>query len=571
MMPRTYLWTVVATSLALAACALPGAPGRDRAEAGGATAATPKVLTIALEAEPRDAFVTSLNGGAARIASDLVGAVHHKLAMYTDTGELRPQLASAVPDQTVGTWTVRPDGTMQTIYRLRPDVTWHDGAPLSARDFVFGWTATRDPDLPMAERGIATLVSRIETPDPRTLVMEWAQPYPFANAVIQDDFGPLPVHLIEAVYLESKERFTQLPFWTHEFVGVGPYRVTAWEPGSHFVLRAYDAFYGGRAQIDTIVVRFIVRSDTIAANMLAGSVDGAISGLSFNQTMFVKREWETAGKKPVVVLQSTHWSLLGVQFRDPQPRDVLDARVRRGLLHGLDRQAMVDVLLDGLAPVSHTFIHPTDVRWEWVKDVITQYDYDPRKANEVLGTAGWRKSPDGSYLDAAGDRLLIPVWTTGSETAEAQLAIIGDYWKAIGVPVEQVVLGQAQTRDNQLRASFPAFDITSIPLNFQNTLRRVHGPACPTEASRWSGSNRGCYQNPDLDRLVDGLSIAIDPDEQRRLTRELIRLHTQELPVLPLNYSVNATLFREGVTGVKGDTQPRTNKTWNITEWDMRP
>jgi peptide/nickel transport system substrate-binding protein len=562
------VFLIVLAGLAVA-CALPSPQAREQANASGAPA-PPKVLTITLEGEPRDAFVTSLNGGSARIASDLKGAVHHQLAMYGEAGEPKPQLAAELPDRTAGTWTVRPDGTMQTIYRLRHGVTWHDGAPLTAADFRLGWVATRDPDLPMADRGIALLVSEIDTPDPFTLVIEWAQPYPFANAVIQDDFGPLPAHLLEGIYMESKDRFTQLPYWTREFVGTGPYILSDWEAGSHFVLRAYDGFYGGRAHIDTIIVRFLTSSDTVAANLLAGSIDGVISGLSFNQTMFVKREWEAAGRKPVVVLQSTHWNLLGVQFRDPQPRDILDVRVRRGLLHALDRQAMVDTLFEGLASVSHAFIHPTDARWEWVKDVIVRYDYDPRQAQELLTAAGWGRGSDGTYVDARGDRFAVPLWTTGSETAEQQLAIIGDYWKAVGVPVDQVVLGQAQTRDNRLRASFPAFDITSIPLNFQNTMRRVYGPTCPTEASRWSGGNRGCYQNLEADRLVDALNVAIDPAEQRRLTRDFIRFHTEELPVMPLNYSVNATTFREGLIGVKGDTQPRTSKTWNIAEWDMR-
>lgn len=569
MTARTFLSAVILASLALAACAPAAVPAGGRADAG-ATGGPPKVLTIALEAEPRDAFVTSLSGGAARIASDLRGAVHQQLAMYTDTGELRPQLATELPDQARGTWVVRTDGSMQTTYRLRKDVTWHDGAPLVAKDFVFGWTAIRDPDLPMAERAVALQIERVDTPDDYTLVLEWSKSYPFANALVEDELGPLPTHLIESVYLESKDRFQQLPYWTREFVGVGPYRLAEWEAGSHFVLRAYDGFYGGRAKIDTIVVRFITSSDTLAANMLAGSVDGAISGLSFNQSVFVKNEWESAGRKPVVVLQSTHWNMLSVQFRDPKPRDVLDPRVRRGLMHGLDREAMMDTMFGGLAPVSDTFIPQTDAKWEWVTDVVARYDYDLRRAQEVLLSAGWRRGGDGVFLDTSGERVSIPVWTTGGETGEMRLAIIGDYWKAIGVPVEQVVLGQAQTRDNRLRASFPAFDITSIPLKFQNTLRRVYGPDCPTEASRWAGGNRGCYQSAEMDRIVDALQVAIDPADQRRLYREIVKSQTEALPVLPMNFSINVTVFREGVVGVKGDTQPRTSKTWNVAEWDIR-
>ena len=156
------------------------------------------------------------------------------------------------------------------------------------------------------------------------------------------------------------------------------------------------------------------------------------------------------------------------------------------------------------------------------------------------------------------------------EQNEQELAIIGDNWKALGIGVDQVVLASAQTRNNELRASFPGFDTTAIPLTFENTLQRVYGPTCPTEASRWAGGNRGCYQSGEMDRMIDGLTTAIDPADQRRLYRDLVKLQTEELPVLPLYFNVQVTLFRQGVTGVKGDTTPRTSVSWNIADWDVR-
>jgi len=63
--------------------------------------------------------------------------------------------------------------------------------------------------------------------------------------------------------------------------------------------------------------------------------------------------------------------------------------------------------------------------------------------------------------------------------------------------------------------------------------------------------------------------MAIHPVQQRELYRELIAHQTQELPVLPLYYNASVTVFRAGVTGVKGGTVPRTSATWNIAEWDV--
>jgi ABC-type transport system substrate-binding protein len=90
------------------------------------------------------------------------------------------------------------------------------------------------------------------------------------------------------------------------------------------------------------------------------------------------------------------------------------------------------------------------------------------------------------------------------------------------------------------------------------------------DVSRWAGGNRGCCQNPEMDRTIEALTTAIEPDAQRRLYRDLVRMQSEEFPVLPLYFNVQITVFRDGVLGVKGDTQPRTSVSWNVTEWDLR-
>jgi len=572
-MKRSGTWvTLLVIGIVLAGCG-PSRPTTEQAGAAGSGAATGsviKILTVPLEGEPRDPLLTSMFGGSGTIAGDLKPAVHQKLASYDERGALLPQLAVELPAQDRGTWTLRPDGTMQTRYALRSDVLWHDGTRLTAKDFVFGWTIMRDPELPMATRFFASQISAIDTPDDFTLVIEWSNANPLANAIVEDDLGPAPMHLLDQIYRTEKERFPQLPFWTHEFVGVGPYQLTEWVAGSHLTLKAFDGFYGGRAKIDTIVFRFIPNDATVMANLLAGSIDGAFAGMTFEQMVFVKNEWERAGRKPTFVPQTTHWQIMGIQFRNPQTQDILDPRVRRGLLNALDRQALTNALYDGLAPVSDWFIPRDDVKWQWVQDVIVRYEHDPRRAEQWFTEAGWRRGQDGMFSNAAGERVVFPFWGGSGEQGERETAIIADSWKTNGVGIEQIVRAQELQQDLRFRATFPALETTSIPIKFPGTVQRVHGPRCPTEQTRWSGGNRGCYQNAAMDRAVDALLMAVDPAEQRLLYRDLVKMQTEDLPLLPLYFKVNSTLFREGVTGVRGDTQPRTSVLWNVAEWDIR-
>ncbi|MBM2811411.1 MAG: hypothetical protein HW416_2170 [Chloroflexi bacterium] len=570
----SFLLRLLPLAMVVAACA-PGAtpttPTGSTDRSGGAR--EPKTLTIATPAEPGNIALPSMGdvptGSAGGL--DLKLALHHRLATYDERGNLLPMLARDLPARDRGTWVLRPDGTMQTTYTLRPNASWHDGTPLTARDFAFAWTVTTDPDIPLSGR-IGSLIGRIDTPDDHTLVMEWANTYPFANALVDDAMAPLPVHLLEATYRSDKDRFQQLGYWTREFVGTGPFRLAQWEPGSHITAQAYDGFYGGRAKVDTLVFRFIVDEGTAIANLLSGAVDGALARtLDFESAVQVRDDWLRSGKKPLFIGQTTHWRLLEAQLRPDmaRPTDILDVRVRRGLLHALDRQALVDALLAGSAPPSDSFIPPDDAKWEWVKDATATYPHDPRRAQELFTEVGWRRAPNGTFAYANGEPVSIPIWTRPGGDAPKELAIMADNWKSAGATPDQVILSVGQARDNQVLATFPGFATSSNPLSFENTLNVLYGQLCPTEQTRWNGRNHGCYQNPRMDQIIDSLKSAIDPPDQQRGWREMVQIYTEELPVLPLYFVVQVMVFRDGVSGVRGDTRPRTAPTWNAHEWDV--
>ncbi|MDR7520760.1 MAG: ABC transporter substrate-binding protein, partial [Armatimonadota bacterium] len=309
---------LLALMVAVAGC-MPAGPAvvgeRPAGEQPGRSVPT-KSLTIAVAGEPTHFLFDFGSTGFGSVGTaDLAQAVHRGLASYDDRGILHPVLATEVPSRERGTWIVRPDGTMQTTYRLRPHVTWHDGTPLTARAFALGWELVNDRELPISATGsVRGLLDHLEVRDDHTLVLEWGRTYPFAHALTLSAFPAVPPHLVEATYRAEPTRVPDLAYWTREFVGLGPYQLGAWEPGSHIVLRAYDGYFAGRARIDTIDVRFMPHQPTIVANLLAGTVDGVINrALEFEQAMLVKEEWERAGRRPLVINQPTHWRMIPFQ------------------------------------------------------------------------------------------------------------------------------------------------------------------------------------------------------------------------------------------------------------------
>src|SRR5579871_2078155 len=190
---RSQLVLAVGAVLLLGACAsqptsqagqvAPGQPG-----ASGAPASPP--LQIGLITEP-----TALGG---KFGSDSGTADFHflfaaQLVQYDALGNPQPVLAAAVPSLSDGTWTVTPDGQMETIYTLRPGATWQDGVPFTADDVVFTWQSVLNRQLGATKLEPEKFIDRIDVVDPTTLRVHWSATYPFANAW---PLEPIPQHIL---------------------------------------------------------------------------------------------------------------------------------------------------------------------------------------------------------------------------------------------------------------------------------------------------------------------------------------------------------------------------------------
>src|SRR5207247_11282815 len=134
-----------------------------------------------------------------------------------------------------GSRKVNGDGCMDLTWRLRPNVKWHDGTPLTTDDLLFTFQVHKDPDLPHSDSNSTSRLRESATAlDARTFVMHWSQPY--AAAFRTDAGGILPRHVLEEAYQTDKSNFVNNPFFTSQFIGVGAYKLVKWELGSHIEL-----------------------------------------------------------------------------------------------------------------------------------------------------------------------------------------------------------------------------------------------------------------------------------------------------------------------------------------------
>jgi peptide/nickel transport system substrate-binding protein len=149
---RTIQVLVLVSAMIVAACApaaqpAPSAARQQGGERGPAAGDQPsRTLVAAVRVEP-DTLAARALRTARGVALDLSRRMFNaEMALLNDAGQPTPYLAERLPQLNTDSWRVFPDGRMETTYRLRPNLIWHDGTPLSAQDWVFAWQVYGSPD-----------------------------------------------------------------------------------------------------------------------------------------------------------------------------------------------------------------------------------------------------------------------------------------------------------------------------------------------------------------------------------------------------------------------------------------
>jgi peptide/nickel transport system substrate-binding protein len=569
--PSLLLVTLVALTTLVSACAAlspQGPPGGLPSQVQIQAPRPPKVLTLAIQNELKG-FVAELS-----LENNRVGGVkqakpivHNLLTAENDRGAYIPELAPEAISFESGTWRVNPDGTMETTWRIRPNVKWHDGATFTSADLHFAWQVFTDPDIPTAAGPATRLMTSAATPDPQTLVVQWSAP--FINAVQAPGLIPLPRHLLEETYRDDKAGFSTSPRLSTEFVGLGPYKLASWEPGSHMEFVRFDDYWRGRPPLDRVVLRFLGDPNAMVANILSEAVDVVLPpAVDLESAIDVKRRWEGTGNQ-VLTGPSGLLRILDSQLRPElaRPRNgFVNVPVRQAFSHAMDRQALADVLTAGTAPLADSAYRPTDPLRPQVEAVIPQYPYDLTRAQALLTQAGWVRGADGILVhQPSGERFEVQLDGTTQRRVQQELNIIADGWKAVGAQVSLYSIPPALGNDVEHRASQPGAGIRNrVPATFH--VDYPHSRTIPSAQNRWSGSNYGGYSNPRVDALLDRLTVTVNPAERLPLQRELVQELMTDVAIWPLYWDMTNVIALKGVKGIASGEG--TYHTWNFFEWD---
>lgn len=503
-------------------------------------------------------------GQAASVRTGGEEVLNARLAFKDERGLPRPFLAQAIPELASGGWRVFPDGKMETTYPLRPSLTWHDGQPLTAADWVFAWRVYATPAFGVSTSGGLRYVDEVAAPDPLTVVFHWKQPYP--DAV--EDLGilpPLPRHILEKPYQELQpDPFMSLSFWTDEYIGAGPWRLERREPGALFQASAFDGFVFGRPKIDRVQVIYRGDPNVSVATLLSGEAHYVIEGALYGEDgLIIERAWGLTGG--TVLYESLNSRGMEIQMRPEfaMPQQLAtDVRVRQALAYLLDREAMMEGVTAGKGRLRDVFTHPDADYYDPVaRAAPVRYRPDPARAQQLLQEAGFIRRADGTWITPNGDRFTLEQWYLAASNNQRESAILIDGLRRFGIEATSHEFGVQRTSQED-RSKTPGIFGGSVTDPSVYHSRDIARPE-----NRWSGNNRFGYANPALDELIDAYKTTLDRSARIQQMAEMERIANEDLPAIPLYWVPRVIPYGAGLQGVGRKLVPSAGFERNIWGW----
>jgi peptide/nickel transport system substrate-binding protein len=491
------------------------------------------------------------------------------LGEWDDQGKFVAELAAEVPTAENGG--VSADGLTIT-WKLKPDLKWSDGQPLTSADVKFTWESVMDPkNAPLSRVGYEKIAS-IETPDATTVVIKFSELYPPWQTVFTQ--GPnnsgsiLPEHI-----LKGQTGLENNPFIHWPTIASGPFVITEWVPGDHMTLLP---------KLDRVQIKFVPTPETALAALQTGDIDWYPD--------FSEGDIVTVGAlEPAVHLQVKpgfdfeHYffnlgTTAGVDGKGKADVDGFcpfkDVNVRKAITLGINRQAFVDSLLNGKTTVPAT-------QWpnsSWTNASLTPDAYNPDEAGKLLDAAGYAVGADGiraGQCDGKDVKLSFTFDTTDKQlrvdialAVQSDLKKIGVEFKPTHTPGGTFFAGYTDggimpTGKYQMAGYTTGFypdPMTGVMDSF----------SCDTVPSKDkpSGANNYLLCDPKLDEMLAAVNASADP-AVRKTTIDAVQKYIFD------QYYVIMMYARANVYGYVDRFVPApfgfaSNLNWNAELWDVK-
>jgi peptide/nickel transport system substrate-binding protein len=488
----------IVTTLVLAAC---GGEKKDGGAGGGGAA---QGLVIAFDGSPAN---LDPRVGTDTYAGRVWDMTSSGLVKITPTGDFAPDVASS--------WETPDDKTI--IFHLNPNAKFHDGRPVTAKDFKYTYDSMMAPDFPQkAKQSGYSAVSSFEAPDDRTFIIRFKEPNPgiFDNLTYMlvpqganaTDFGRKPVL-------------------------AGAYKINEFKTDERLVLEGFDQWHGGAPKTKNVTIRIIPDATTRGLELRRGTINFVINSIPLEQVQVFK-------SNPDFKVQTSHggaYQYLAFNLKDP----ILSKKdVRKAIAHAIDRDRIVRDLLHGYGTKTESMFP----QGHWARaEGLPEYAYDKAKAMQLLDAAGHR-DPDGA---GPKPRFRLAFRSSTDEEANQQAQMIQQMLSEVGIQMD-IQTSEFQTFMEDVRnGRYQMFSLRRAGISDPDFYYTIfHSASLPPD-----GQNRGFYINPKVDRLIMEGRSTFDRAKRKTAYDEIQRIVADELPYISLYHRDNVAIMRKNVEG----------------------
>ncbi len=454
-------------------------------------------------------------------------------------------------------WTVSEDATHFKFF-LNQKAVWHDGVPVTSHDVAF--------TVKLLQSGSPYLAPHLRDLWPKVQVLVHGDDT--IEFVLQDSFAPfldyfsfqiLPSHLLQ---VETVEELIDHPF-TLKPVGCGPYRFSKLIIDNNVIkgieLEANEMYFDGRPFIEKVTFRYFSGREEALQAYLAGEVDG-ISSVSENE---ISRVLAQQGLN-LYSSREAHLTTLFLNNANLEAPYLKEGDFRKALMAAVNRQGMVDEVLMGQGVLAVGPFLPDS--WAYYDGQI-QYRYDPDLARQLVAALGMKLNEQNMLVNADGQtvklKLLVPEDTRFQNLAQ----IVERNWRTVGLDVELVMKPY-----DQVLADLEArnYQTALINIDFSNTPDPDPYPFW-SEATAIEGQNYSGWVNGTASEYIEQARVISDLEMRTKLYRNFQVLFAEDLPSLPLFFSVYNYAVKDSIQNVSmGPVYDPSDRFNTIGEWYIR-
>ena len=474
---------------------------------------------------------------------DAARIFYEPLAGLDPDGQLVPILAADVPSLQNGG--VARDG-LSVTWRLKRDVTWHDGKPFTADDVVFTWEFVTDPAAAAITIGTFKEVKRVEKLDPYTVRIVFHEPVPVWGRPFVGIFGlVVPRHVFEA-YRGAKSREAPANL---KPVGTGPYKFVDFKPGDS-VRGAINLNYHqvNRPHFDAIEMKGGGDAVSAARAVLqTGEFDYAWNMQVEDEIL---RRMEQGGKGHIVAAAANTVEHVLCNLSDPWTEvdgERASARTRHPTLTDPAVREALNLLVDRGAIQEHVYGRGGIATRNFLnapqrfRSPNTKWEFSIEKANQVLDAAGWKRGAD-AIRAKEGKRLRFVFQTSINAPRQKCQQIIKQACSKAGIDVElkSIVASVYFSSDfanpdtnTKFYADLEMFAIggTPDPWIFMNQFCSWEIAA---KANKWQGRNLSRWRNDEYDAIYRAAAGELDPVKRAALFIRMNELVVENHVAIPL-------------------------------------